>query len=99
MTPESLMQQLDETYFVQKLELLVKQAYEQGVIAGQKRFNYPPVLKRDDLAEILNIALPTVDKLLKNPSFPRLREIRGRYPRDAVFKWIEDNTEVLNSFY
>ena len=28
MTPESLMQQLDETYFVQKLELLVKQAYE-----------------------------------------------------------------------
>ena len=25
MTPESLMQQLDETYFVQKLELLVKQ--------------------------------------------------------------------------
>lgn len=99
MSPESLMQQLDETYFVQKLELLVQQAYEQGVAAGQTRFNYPPVLKRSDLANILNIALPTVDNLTRNPSFPKLKEIRGRYPRDAVFKWIEENTESISSFY
>lgn len=99
MTPESLMQQLDETYFVQKLELLVQEAYEQGVIAGQQRFNYPPVLKRTHLAEILSIALPTVDKLTKNPSFPRLTAVIGRFPRDAVFKWIEDNSVALDKFY
>lgn len=96
MTPESLLKELDEQYIIQKLELLFQRSYEEGVIAGQKRFNYPPVLKREHLAEILSIEIGTVSKITRIPSFPRLTEVIARYPRDAVFKWIEEHTATID---
>ncbi|MFJ8262689.1 hypothetical protein ACIQ4I_12170 [Rummeliibacillus sp. NPDC094406] len=94
----SLLQELDEQYLLQRFEILIQQAYEKGIEDGEKRFTYPPVLKREHLKEILSIEYPTVDKLTRDPSFPRLTAVTARYPRDAVFKWIEDNTVIIEKY-
>ncbi|MGX9134012.1 hypothetical protein ACWV26_06480 [Rummeliibacillus sp. JY-2-4R] len=94
----TLLQELDEQYLLQKFEILIQQAYEKGIEDGRKRFTYPPVLKREHLKEILSIEYPTVDKLTRDPSFPRLTAVSARYPRDAVFKWIEENTAIIEKF-
>jgi len=39
-----------------------------------------------------------VNKIIKDSSFPRLKTIQARYPRDAVFAWIESNTAVLDKY-
>lgn len=98
MNTPTLLQELDEQYLLKKFELLIQQAYEKGIEDGKKRFTYPPVLKREHLKEILSIEYPTVDKLTRNPSFPRLTEVTARYPRDAVFKWIEEHTAIIESY-
>ncbi|MBO1000540.1 hypothetical protein IOC57_22705 [Bacillus sp. SD075] len=85
-----------ETEFLkERLEKLIQSAYEKGVEDGMKSFSYPPVLRNSHLAEILQIAPPTVIKVTSNPSFPRLQNIKGRYPRDLVFEWIETNSTYL----
>lgn len=91
------LQVLNEQFVLQKFQFLIKEAYEKGVEDGQKTLGYPMVLRREHLAEILSISLPTVDRLTSNPSFPRLREVQARYPREAVFKWIEENTVIIDS--
>lgn len=74
-----LLQELDEQYLLQKFEILIKQASEKGIKDEKKRFTYPPVLKREHLKEILSIEYPTVDKLTRDPSFPRLTAVSARY--------------------
>lgn len=98
MDTPTLLQGLDEQYLIQKFEILIQQAFERGIEEGQKRFTYPPVLRREHLKEILSVAYPTVDKLTRDPSFPRLTAISARYPRDAVFKWIEENTVMIEKY-
>lgn len=87
---------LNEHFVLQKFQILIKEAYEKGVADGQQTLGYPMVLRREHLAEILSVSLPTVDRLTSNPSFPRLTEVQARYPRDAVFKWIEENTVIID---
>lgn len=87
--------QLEAEYLKHRLEKLIQSAYERGVEDGIKRFSYPPVLKNSHIAEILQIAMPTVIKVTNHPTFPRLTKIQARYPRDAVFLWIEDNSTYL----
>lgn len=84
--------ELEANLFKARMEELFQKAYEKGVEDGMKRFSYPPILKNSHLAEILQIAMPTVIKVTSNPSFPRLKAIKGRYPRDAVFAWINENS-------
>jgi hypothetical protein len=87
--------ELEATLFKSRMEDLFQQAYEKGVEDGMKKYSYPPILRNSHLSEILQIAMPTVIKVTSNPSFPRLSQIKGRYPRDAVFNWIDENTEFL----
>ncbi|ANB57463.1 hypothetical protein GFC29_3093 [Anoxybacillus sp. B7M1] len=87
--------ELEANLLKARMEELFRQAYEKGVEDGMKRFSYPPVLTNKHIAEILQIAMPTVIKVTSNPTFPRLINIKARYPRDAVFQWIENNTEYL----
>ncbi|MGE7838037.1 hypothetical protein [Viridibacillus arvi] len=89
------LQSLEEQFILEKFQILIQQAYENGVKDGQTRFSYPPVLTNAHLAEILQVQPPTVQKIVTEPSFPKLTKIRARYPRDAVFSWIERNTAVL----
>lgn len=85
--------ELEANLFKARMEELFRRAYEKGVEDGMKRYSYPPVLTNKHLAEILQIAMPTVIKVTSNPTFPRLANIKARYPRDAVFDWIKNNTE------
>jgi predicted DNA-binding transcriptional regulator AlpA len=85
--------EIEANLFKARMEELFRQAYEKGVEDGMKRYSYFPVLTNKHLAEILQIAMPTVIKVTSNPTFPRLANIKARYPRDAVFDWIKNNTE------
>lgn len=98
MNPMQELQVLNEQFVLQKFQILIQDAYQKGVQDGQKNLGYPMVLKREDLAEMMSISLPTVDRIIRNPTFPRLREVQARFPRDAVFKWIEENTVLLSEF-
>jgi len=93
-----MLQELDEMYMIQKFELLIKQAYQKGIEDGQKEFSYPTVLKKQDLASIFQVAMPTVDKIIKDYTFPRLEKVQARYPRDEVFDWIKRNTVALDKY-
>jgi hypothetical protein len=87
--------ELEADLFKARMEDMFRMAYEKGVEDGMKKYSYPPVLTNKDLAEIMQIAPPTVLKVTANPSFPRLQTIKARYPRDAVFEWIEANSNIL----
>jgi hypothetical protein len=87
--------ELEANLFKARMEELFRKAYEKGVEDGMKKYSYPPVLTNKHLAEILQIAPPTVIKVTANPSFPRLQTIKARYPRDAVFNWINENTSWI----
>lgn len=87
---------LEDQLFQMKLKKVIQQAYEQGIEAGRTKYYYPPVLKKEHLADILQVKRPTVDKLVAVPTFPRMVNIQARYPRDAVFRWIYENTERLD---
>lgn len=78
--------------FELKLAEVVERAYLKGVEDGQAKNAYPPVLKAEHLAEILQVEMPTVRKIVQRKDFPKLIPIRARYPRDEVFKWIERNS-------
>jgi hypothetical protein len=86
---------LEEQLFQLKLEKAIQKAYEKGIEDGRSKYYYPPVLKKADLVNILQVEMPTVTKIVANPTFPRLKEVKARYPRDQVFKWIEENTDCL----
>lgn len=92
------LQTLEEQFMMDKFQILISQAYEQGVKDGQTKFTYPPVLTKDHLVEILQVKKPTVDKIIKDYSFPRMENIQARYPRDEVFAWIKKNTIVLDKY-
>ncbi|MED3888227.1 hypothetical protein [Priestia aryabhattai] len=87
---------LEAEVFNSQMEELFKEAYKKGVEDGKNHFSYPPVLTNKDLAEIFQIADSTVTKLTADPSFPRLSKIKGRYPRDKVFEWINQNSRNAN---
>ncbi|MGN7403505.1 hypothetical protein ACTHO0_27035 [Cytobacillus praedii] len=87
--------ELEANLFQAKMESLFQKAYEQGVKDGMSRFSFPPVLTNKHLAEIMQIAPPTVIKVTADPTFPRLSKIKARYPRDQVFEWIQANSTKL----
>lgn len=87
--------EMEATLFKSRMEEMFQSAYEKGVEDGMKRFSYPPVLTNKHLAEIMQIAPPTVIKVTADPTFPRLQKIKARYPRDQVFEWIEANSTKL----
>ncbi|MED4456196.1 hypothetical protein [Metabacillus fastidiosus] len=85
--------QFEDEFLKFRLEKLIQAAYEKGVEDGIKRFSYPPVLKNSHLAEILQVKMTTVYKITQNPAFPKMQNIKGRYPRDKVFEWIDRNSK------
>ncbi|MCM3324273.1 helix-turn-helix transcriptional regulator [Cytobacillus kochii] len=74
------------------LETFFRKAYEQGVADGRKQFSRPELLTLSDLQEMFQIKYPTVLKMTANPEFPRSTQIKARFPRDQVYKWIEENS-------
>ncbi|EWH20413.1 hypothetical protein M769_0120695 [Bacillus haynesii] len=81
----------NETVF-EIVKSLCEKAYEQGVEDAVKKYSYPPVLKNTHLQEIFQIKSAAVTRLTGIESFPKLKIIQARYPRDLVFEWIKQNS-------
>lgn len=76
----------------EKVQETVTKAYLAGLEEGATYKQYPPLLTRKDLGEIFQVTASVVSRLVKIESFPKFEHVQGRYPRDAVFKWLEKNT-------
>ncbi|NPC91184.1 hypothetical protein HOO54_02675 [Bacillus sp. WMMC1349] len=81
----------DETIF-EIVKSLCEKAYEKGIEDGAKRYSFPPILKNTHLQEIFQIKSAAVTRLTGIDSFPKLKTIQARYPRDLVFEWIKQNS-------
>ncbi|MCQ2010581.1 hypothetical protein NOM01_11190 [Sporolactobacillus sp. STSJ-5] len=75
------------------IQTLCRKAYEQGVQEGRDKYDLPMMLTRQHIAAQLQVSLPTVDRITSLPGFPRSKLIKSRFPRDAVFKFMEENIE------
>lgn len=80
----------------EELKSLFHQAYESGLSDARREREYPPTLRKEHLAEIFQVALPTVEKIIRCEGFPRFKAVAARYPRDEVFDWMKTNTERMN---
>ncbi|RST57400.1 DNA-binding protein [Siminovitchia terrae] len=80
----------------EELKALFKEAYELGIQDSKKQYKYPLLLTKKDLAEIFQVKEATVNKIVGRRGFPKARFVSARYPRDEVFKWMEENS-VRNS--
>lgn len=80
-----------------KIELVAEKAYLKGVQDGQSRYNYPPVLTKEDLKEIFQKSTTTINRLVLRKDFPKLTTLAGSYPRDEVFAWISRNSTDFGS--
>ena len=50
------------------------------------------LLTRKDVAQKLDLSLPTVDKLIARADFPKIRFGRSvKVPEELLNRWIEDN--------
>lgn len=79
-----------------ELKDLFQKSYQQGVKDARLQAELPTILKKQDLARIFQVAIPTVDKIIRMEGFPRFKHVAARYPRDEVFDWIRNNTERMN---
>lgn len=81
----------------QKMALIAERAYLQGVQDGQTKYNYPPVLTKEDLQNIFQASSSTINRLVLRKDFPKLTSMSGKYPRDEVFAWISRNSTDFGS--
>ncbi len=80
----------------ENLKLMFRQAYEQGLEDARKEQTYPVTLRKQHLAEIFQVELPTVENIIRKEGFPKSTVVQARYPRDKVFEWINENTEYVH---
>lgn len=90
------LEEMKANLLAEELKFLFRESYEQGLKDARLERQYPPILKKEDLAEIFQVAISTVEKIIRIEGFPKFKAISARYPRDEVFKWIEANTERMN---
>jgi hypothetical protein len=74
---------------------LFRQAYEQGVQDGRDRYDLPALLTRKHLAHELQASLPTVDRIASLPGFTKSTLIKGRFPRDPFFHFLDEHQEIV----
>ena len=92
---QSPVDELKQNLLAETIKEMCQQAYEQGVEDARNKYAYPPTLKKQHLTEIFQVALPTVDNIIRMEGFPRSTITKARYPRDQVFEWINDNIEYV----
>lgn len=85
-----------------KAELIdmFQQAYKQGVEDCRESTKFenslPPVLRKEHVAQIFQVELPTVEKIVRMNGFPKCHAVTARYPRDQVLKWKDENAMYMN---
>lgn len=88
--------ELKAQLLAEELKELFQQSYQQGIKDAQLQKEFPMILKKQDLAQIFQVAIQTVEKIIRAEGFPRFKHVAARYPRDEVFEWIHQNTERMN---
>ncbi|MFF5993430.1 hypothetical protein AAGS61_01590 [Lysinibacillus sp. KU-BSD001] len=93
-------EELKEALLNAELVELFQKAYNQGVEDARKlvlyEHQYPPRMEKEHVADFFQIALPTVEKIIRMDGFPICGAVRARYPRDKVFEWADRNTKYMN---
>lgn len=89
-------EELKANLLAEELKELFHQSYQKGVEDARQEREFPAILKKTDLADIFQVSMPTVEKIIRCEGFPRFKHVAARYPRDEVYKWIADNTEQMS---
>jgi len=89
-------EQLQEKLLDGTLQQLFHQAYEQGVSDARNKKALPYTLRKKDLADLFQVELVTVEKIIRMEGFPKSKVVAARYPRDLVLEWAEKNTECVH---
>ena len=85
-----------------KAELVdfLHQAYKQGVEDGRESVKFesslPTNLRKEHVARIFQVELPTVEKIIRMEGFPKSHAVAARYPRDKVLEWQSNNAMYMN---
>ncbi|WP_107950882.1 hypothetical protein [Lysinibacillus parviboronicapiens] len=80
----------------EKIRLIIREEIER-VFKNISINKYPHMLRQEHLCEIFQCERNAIYKLTKIETFPKFEHIHGRYPRDLVFEWIEQNTNQVQS--
>lgn len=76
-----------------ELKELFQQAYEQGLADARSTQSLPHMLKKSDLADYFQVAVGTVEHIIRIEGFPKSKVQKARYPRDKVIEWANRNVE------
>lgn len=87
---------LEAKLLEERLKLLFEQAYEQGLKDAKEKNKLPHHLKKQDVAKLFQVELPTVEKIIRMEGFPKSKVVSARYPRDQVIEWANENIERVN---
>ncbi|MEG0259636.1 MAG: hypothetical protein RR651_07165 [Lysinibacillus sp.] len=85
-----------------KAELVdfLHQAYKQGVEDCRESMKFentlPTNLRKEHVAKIFQVELPTVEKIIRMDGFPKSQVVAARYPRDEVLEWQRKNVMYMN---
>lgn len=85
-----------------KAELIdfLNKAYLQGVEDCREAMKFenslPSTLKKEHVAQIFQVELPTVEKIIRMNGFPKSHAVAARYPRDQVLQWRDKNIMYMN---
>lgn len=92
------LEQLEATLLEERLKSLFQQAYEQGLEDAKEKYSLPQHLKKQDVADLFQVELPTVEKIIRMEGFPKSKVVTARYPRDQVIEWASKNIERVNYY-
>lgn len=90
------LEQLEAKLLEKHLKIMFKQAYEQGIKDAQEKYAYPKMLRKKDIAEMFQVSLSTVEKIIRMEGFPKSEIISARYPRDQVIEWANQHVERVH---
>ena len=82
---------LDET-----IKEVAERAYKQGIEDARNEQSLPHMLKKQDIANYFQVALGTVEHIIRMEGFPHSKVARARYPRDKFIEWANKNMEYIN---
>lgn len=79
--------ELEARLFEERLKELCRRAYNQGLDDARSNQSYPPMFKKEDVADYFQVSKASVENIIRMSGFPKSKIVNARYPRDEVIKW------------
>jgi hypothetical protein len=83
--------------FEDTIRQIIREEIQKVVETTSKQNELPPMLNRTQLKQFLQIGETKASELLNRQDFPVFREAGVLVPTHMLFKWIERNTQWLES--